>query len=336
MDIKFIKMSKLFYMLLLVLNFSIHGLSQQQVWTEIGVGSNGLNTHGTIVSMVIDSDGNLYAAGALQDENFYCYVSKWDGTTWSKLGNMNLQAVIYDMVIDDQGNIFVAGGMINSDDSYFVVKWNGSTWNELKSATSTLHAKMPIYTLALDNDGNVYTVGTEEFPFGNSYYTYHVSKWNGTEWMELGAGANRLNANGRILSVNVDNSGNVYAAGQFTCGSSQLCVAKWNGTSWTELGSGLDGIQNGMDFLDDIIFDDLDNLLVTVSTPYGLNKIMKWNGSAWSQLPAQTNNYSITLAKDINGNIYSGGTFYDTTSNFVLNKFDGVNWHTHLFGKSKS
>ena len=56
---------------------------------------------------------------------------------------------------------------------------------------------------------------------------------------ELG-GANTSTFNQQIICITTDITGNVYAGGAFTNGTTSLYgnyyVAKWNGSSWTELG----------------------------------------------------------------------------------------------------
>ena len=59
---------------------------------------------------------------------------------------------------------------------------------------------------------------------------------NTKTWKEVG-GLDALAANGNILTICSDTSGNIYAGGDFYNSSTNQYVAKWDGTAWSELGS---------------------------------------------------------------------------------------------------
>jgi hypothetical protein len=75
-----------------------------------------------------------------------------------------------------------------------------------------------------------------------------VAKWNGTSLAELG-GSNTSTFNELIYSITTDASGNLYAAGGFTNGTSSrngnFYVAKWSGSAWSELGGNNTSTFNG-------------------------------------------------------------------------------------------
>ena len=329
-------MKKIFFGCLLLLTF-LKGYTQQQVWSEIGVGPTGLNTYGNISSMATDQDGNLYVAG-LTETDSDAFIAKWDGTKWTKVGDMHIQGYTEKIVIDHSGHIYVAGGAIsNSDNTYFVTMWDGTNWKEVGTTNSKLHSTRPIVAMALDDSDNLYTVSTEEFPNRSDYYyLYNISKWDGIQWTELGVGANRINANNTIRHITFDRLGNLYAVGAFTNASGLMYVAKWNGTVWSEVDTGIIPTFNSA--IIDITFDDSNNLFVIVlDTDQDVlnNGVMKWTGTNWIQIPTYTNTSLITipisLAKGPDGNIYTGGEVYNSTNNVILSRYDGTTSTTLLF-----
>src|SRR5690242_18643728 len=57
-----------------------------------------------------------------------------------------------------------------------------------------------------------------------------------TSWVELGTGANALDANFPIVTMTIDAQNNIYVAGLLINSNGNLYVAKWNGTTWIQLG----------------------------------------------------------------------------------------------------
>lgn len=102
--------------------------------------------------------------------------------------------------------------------------------------TSSFNAT--VLSIATDINNNVYAAGlftNEIFPSGNNY----VAKWDGTSWNELG-GNKTSTFNSWINSIITDKTGYVYAAGNFTKGSSYniyYYVAKYTQTLPVKLSS---------------------------------------------------------------------------------------------------
>ncbi len=190
-------------------------------WSELGTGSNALNANYDIMSIVADRSGNIYAAGGFRHiPGGYCYVAKWDGTTWAELGpgvnSLNANHTIWTLHSDTSGNIY-AGGFFTAGGSsdYYVAKWNGETWSELGTGSNRLNINEAIFSITTDIAGNVYAAGDFTDSNGKAY----VTKWDGTSWSKLGNGRNGLNANGQIFSICSDLAGNIYAGGDFSDGA---------------------------------------------------------------------------------------------------------------------
>ena len=108
-----------------------------------------------------------------------------------------------------------------------VSKWNGTSWSEMGTGANGLNGNSTINSIITDAAGNVYAAGQ----FTNAANKNYVARiWTGSNWVELGTGANALNANSRIVSMIIDAAGNIYAAGDFSNATNQY-VAKWNGNT---------------------------------------------------------------------------------------------------------
>jgi Secretion system C-terminal sorting domain len=209
------------------------------VWSEVGPVSSRLMHLGGFFTLCTDKFGNLYAAGHCTDSAGYYYVAKWDGTTWSQLGTganaLKANNEIYSICTDTSGNIY-AGGSFNDSGRCYVAKWDGTTWKKMGYGNNPLHAfgYAEILSLCVDKDGNLFAGGW----FFDSSHHFFVTKWDGTDWSELGSGGSSLHANGSITSIATDNESNIFAGGMFTDSNGRPYIAKWDGTNWSQLGTG--------------------------------------------------------------------------------------------------
>ena len=147
------------------------------------------------------------------------------------------------IVSDSDGNVYAAGGMIDSptlpSGKCYVAKFDNLThlWSEVGTGSNRLKANGGISGMVMDKTGNIYVGGS----FTDSTLLFlaighcYVAKWDGSAWSTLGTGANALNAGGTINTMVMDDSENIYVAGNFRNSLGQSYVAKWNGTSWSEL-----------------------------------------------------------------------------------------------------
>lgn len=134
--------------------------------------------------------------------------------------------------------------------------------------------------------------------------------------------------NGKIWDILIDNSGNLYAAGEFTNQDGNYYVAKYENNTWQELG----GTNNSptTDFsaiIHKLHADYLNNIY-----PIGLSKdgngyLAKYDGSNWSEvgqgMPA--NNGLNDINTDLSGGIAVSGYFTNgTTIAYLKNN----QWHS--------
>ena len=168
-----------------------------QSWFELGTGTQALNANEPIITICADTNNNIYAAGDFTD---------------------TLTTVLF---------------------RKYVAKWNSAThtWSELGIGSHSLNANERITTICTDKLGNVYAAGgfTDSVWFMTGYF--YVAKWDGISWSEMGTDSSALKADGPISSICSDDSGHIYAAGNFRNSFGFYYVAKWDGTKWRELGS---------------------------------------------------------------------------------------------------
>jgi hypothetical protein len=322
----------------LLLFFTCCFVTQAQKWIEAGTGSNTLNANNTIQSILIDKVGNVYAAGSFTDSTNqskgHTYVATWNETDWTKLGGKNadtLNGQINSIVMDDSGNVYAAGNFTDTNGYYYVAKWTDTCWTELGAdSLHRLNANGYIYSIIADDSCHVYAAGN----FTNSNGFYYVAKWTDSTWIELGTdSAHALRANGWIYPIVLDDSGNVYAAGNFTDTSGNYYyIAKWNGTSWTELGTGNNAL-NANGFIRAMTVDTFNNIYAAgeFTDAAGNHYVAKWNGTTWTELGSDNgalgaNNNINTLTTDNKGNLYAGGNFTDVNGNPYIAKWNGKSW----------
>ncbi len=110
----------------------------------------------------IDKDGNFYVAGDVYDPatNKF-YVGKWNGSSWTKLGDLN--GGVFSLATDPAGNLYAGGSMSPNGPTkgMGVVKWDGSKW----VALGTLDSKINSWAICTDPSGAVYAGGS----FGSTY-----------------------------------------------------------------------------------------------------------------------------------------------------------------------
>ena len=260
---------------------------------------------------------------------------------WFALGTgnfaLNANAAILSICSDSSGNVYAAGQFTdsaNANGKNYVAKWDAHAhqWTELGTGSNALNANFTIYAVRCDKEGNVYAAGAFSDTstwFGASKY---VAKWNGSTWAQLGSGANALNANGIISTMCIDDSDNIYVAGNFRNVYGNPYVAKWNGTTWNEVGT-----LAANNFINSICVDDSFNIYAGgMFTDHTNHKyIAKWQNSTgtWNELgsgfDSSTDDIEIrALCVDKFHNVYSAVNFEILSGTVYSNifSFNGTSW----------
>ncbi|MBC7552349.1 MAG: hypothetical protein H7257_00060, partial [Taibaiella sp.] len=147
----------------------------------------------------------------------------------------------------------------------------------------------------------------------------------GQSWYNLRNGADGLNALGVIFTTCTDDTGNVYAAGNFPenpdSANSKICVARWSAIRlrWERLGEGAAGI-NVERTIETMCVDKAGNVYAAGGFrdgPFsfsGYFYVARWDGHSWAKLGTgdsalKANRHISSLATDDSGNIYAAGYF---------------------------
>ncbi|WP_018344276.1 SBBP repeat-containing protein [Cytophaga aurantiaca] len=298
-----------------------------QNWTQLGTGTNRLKTD-FILCVSSDSSGNVYAVEDRDAFDTRSCVMKWNGTSWSQLGDLvGRMGDIGALSTDKDGNVYATGALKNSEDYYYVTKWNGTSWSEV-GGLSALKANDLIEHLVADDAGNIYVTGR----FRDQNNKHYVAKWDGTSWTKLGD----LNSDGAISAMTVDRTGNIYVAGETTSQvNSSRNVFKWNGTTWSEIGSSSNAtVFNSDTYFTSIGVTPTGEIYVgtIVQGTFDNNNIVKWNGTTWSKVPVvSTNGDEPSLVHvDYYGNVYSSYSVNNTithTESVNIIKLEGTTWN---------
>jgi hypothetical protein len=239
-------------------------------WKKVGRGYFYDNAYNG--SITVDANNTPWVAS--KGSIFYLKDKKWiqtfAGTYWKdgsrdfakayELGNF------CNLASDSKGNVYVSmdfyGGVFVKDDKLAACQWDASVYD-----ASRMVSFFPIsedktesgigYKAGPNYAGNpVLKVVNDQLYFAyDEYYMtqhwgFHVSKWNGTAWTDLGEFGSTENANGgysegaaECLDIAVSKAGKVFVAyreGSGVDGSRQwkISAMMYNGTDeWTSMGS---------------------------------------------------------------------------------------------------
>src|SRR3989339_834515 len=242
---------KRFLIFLILVSYSIiySQTSVEEAWTlnfPPFLDFNNIN----IVDMGKDNTGNIYLTGTIYENtgNADIFLMKIVSTSflveWIAVyngpANTN-QDVADDLEIDNEGNCYVAGltytGNNNSD--YLTIKFNPSGQQVWVNSYNGLADYMDwINDLFVDNAGNVYVTGAnhEQSQFYTNATTIKYNSDGVMQWKSTYVDSNLYDDEGKALTV--DNSGNVYVAGQTYTTSTQFLTIKYDSAGveqWTRI-----------------------------------------------------------------------------------------------------
>jgi hypothetical protein len=266
-------------------------------WSTLASGAQ-TGVDNFVFALTNDSSGNVYAGGQFTTAggiNPINYIAKWNGVAWSALasgGGTGIDGpLIRALTNDGSGNVYAGGDFTTAGDitANNIAKWDDSTstWSALVSGEET-GTNGNVYALTIDNSENIYAGGN--FDTAGGMTVNNIAQWDGSAWSALTSGG-ETGVSAPVNSLTNDNSGNVYAGGDFIAagGTTVNYIAKWNDSTstWSALASGAQtGVNNYVNVLAN---DNSGNIYAggAFTTAGGINPInyiAKWNGSAWSAL----------------------------------------------------
>lgn len=155
-------------------------------WSSVGGGVGG--TDPTVRALRVFDDGNgaaLYVGGTFNEAGGVSAsrIAKWDGVTWSPLGD-GLPAWVTSLEVFDDGTgpSLYAGGKFSESDAggqpgmNYIAKWNGSSWEPLGNGTNH-----NVYFMEVFDDGRgsaLYASGG--FTAADGMTAHTIARWGCT------------------------------------------------------------------------------------------------------------------------------------------------------------
>lgn len=278
-------------------------------WAALGAGIDpgGFAFEG-VRAFATHDDGNgpaLYAGGFFFDTagSAARNVAKWDGTSWSAVGNAPDEIYALASWDDGSGLHLYAGGyftFVEGQPGTGIARFDGTQWSLVGGGFGGA-----VQALLVHDDGT----GSALYVGGSNGAQGRVSKWNGQSWTDIGAGPLRLATS---LAFFDDGSGTKLYAGGDRFTSNTACVARFDGNVWTSLG--IDPADEAQKVLALAVFDDGFGPALYAcgffprANGFPVHHIARWRGSHWSELSTGANARVDAMAV-FDGALYAGGVF---------------------------
>lgn len=249
-------------------------------WVDLGLGTQG-SAVAEIDHMVtyqgdLVVNGNIDNAGGTPCNSF----ARYDGTTWSPLGDANLNSGGLGMVVVD-GTLYA----LTYKPGSIVARYDDGTdaWIEIgDNPGGTVFYGLGSY------QGDV--VATGSWSSIDGVAAERIAAWDGTDWAPLGAGVDGL------VRTMVEHDGDLYVGGSFANagGAPARNVAAWDGSTWSALGDGL-----GNQIRDLFVYDGAVHATgdFTSSGTEAVAHVARWDGSAWQPLGSGLNDDGQAMAQ---------------------------------------
>ena len=301
-------------------------------WSDLAPGTQSgwfEGEFGSIFDLSVSPNGDLYAGGSFRtiDGVEAHNIARWDGTTWSALGD-GVNERVFAVTVDEKEQVFAGGFFTNAGGlpANHIARWDGTAWfTWMEGGESGIDNIVD--ALAVDRDGILYAGGY--FTIAGKTPANHIAYWDGKEWNSLGEGFDAP-----VHELALDSRGNLYAGGAFTAAGAVNAnrIARWDGTAWSPLGAGMSAEHTGSPEVWALAFDDQGNLYAggdfTTAGGIQANYIARWDGSSWSALGRGMDAQVTDLAADSQGNLYAAGWFEragDVEASGIA-RWDGSSW----------
>ena len=259
-----------------------------------------------ISAIKVAPNGDVYITGKFTTINGVTVnnVAKWDGSTWSALGN-GLTGVPLPgtdphgmcLEITPTGEIFVGGYFTTAGSvtTANIAKWDGFQWNSV-GAYNGLTANNTVWCMSLSRDASIlYVGGNFTGQFGKSDLSrvaqYDISS---NSFSPMSDGVDDV-----VCNMKADSLGRPWISGGFVNSGTKVLnyVAYWDNGQWINLGSGLNIPVTSLSI--GIGFDEHGNFWVTgrfvaANGNTNIKYSALWNGSTWVHgdfFPGAPSNY---------------------------------------------
>jgi hypothetical protein len=279
---------------------SISGVLEKwngSLWSSVGTFTSGTSVPVSLLTVVVDKSGNLFAGGTFDYVNGVRVrnIAQWNGSTWNTVGTGGANNTVSTLTIDPSGDI-IAGGeytIIGSDSISYIAKWNGNKWSGLGSGLNG-----GVKSVISDTSGNLYIGGS--FTKAGDEDMRNIALWKDSTWVPLGSG---IDFAGTILAI--DDADNLYVGPGHASGGSNYAIQKWNGQGWNSLGRLGGGIYS-------ILSDEQGRLYAggtfsSSDSSRNLSSVANWNGGKWNPLGSGIVGVIYSLCFDKSGSLLAGG-----------------------------
>lgn len=190
--------------------------SNNQLFRWDGSNLNFITGPGGNIWALESYNNELIAGGSGSNVN---YIAKWDGITWSQVGN-GFNAYVHSLKTYN-GYLYAGGEFTFSggNPANSIARWDGANWSALGGGI-TCPSYSSVFTIT-GNNNNIYVGGN--FCQAGGQPASFIAQWNGSIWSTLGSGVN----NG--VSALAIFKNDLYEAGgsQYAGGILVNYIAKW-------------------------------------------------------------------------------------------------------------
>lgn len=279
----------------------VYAYTTNSSWSPVGTGTlDGTQVYSTTIS----SDGTIYVG---TQNNVFKYLAS--NQLWISLGSIYLLDSSGVAALATYGNNVYAGTLAGN----IYTTTNGGSWQQLASNSNYITSD-----LLVDKNGQLYTSMNYNDPNDQIVKDGRVESYNRTTgvWTTLAGTSSRNSIDGTpVLSITMDESGNIYATTAGNGNGGFVWEYPANGSAWVMLGTGtLDGTS-----VNSVITDSSLNVYAATSA----GNVFKYNGYYWMQIntnPLDTMGVS-SLNFDHLGNLYAatyGGMVWEYINNTAL------------------
>ncbi len=279
------------------------------------------------VRAILYENNTLFAAGLFTAEEAGPYsnstrIVQFTGVGWrTLLGTVQGTPATLTAI---PNNEFVLGGTTITSDGKIAVnvsRWNPNTheWQPLTPGSGVASLENISFVSAVAGNANTIVVGGQ-FDIADTITAHNIAQWDRAteQWTKLGDGLN-----GIVRALAFDQTGNLYAAGEFSRSGSAVLrnIAHWNGTEWLPLGDGIDGHVLALAALDGKIYAG--GRFRNAGQTEAIN-VAVWDPTTqtWSQLGLGLDSDfepAVNVLTARNGYLFAGGKFEVSGPDSIVN-----------------